>query len=140
MYKKWSSEKLSLYFRTSNGMRRFLPTLFLLIIIAVVALPVMADNPTSGTQAVTIPNPIKCADATCLISQVIRYILGIIAILATLMFVWGGVMMLTSAGNADRVKRAKETLGWAAIGIIVILLSWAIIRFVLAGLLNGTQG
>lgn len=96
--------------------------------------------PGSGTpqqstgSTVSIPNPISCQDVNCLIRNVIRYILGVIAIIATLMFIWGGVMMLTSAGNAERVKRAKETLAWAAIGIVVILLSWSIIRFVLEGL------
>lgn len=90
---------------------------------------------TSGSatqgELVTLPNPIRCADATCLISQVIRYILGVIAVIATLMFVWGGMLMLTSGGNADQVRKAKETLTWAAIGVIVILMSWVIIRFVL---------
>ncbi len=118
-------------------MKRFLPFVLALIIMVGFAGPVFADV-SGGGSAVTIPNPIACADANCLISQVIRYILGIIAILATLMFIWGGVMMLTSAGNADRVKQAKETLGWAAIGIIVILISWGVIRFVLAGLISTT--
>lgn len=106
---------------------------FLLIgIIAFVAF----NLATPAMAAVSIPNPIACGDATCLITQVIRYILGIIAVIATLMFVWGGIMMLTSAGNADRVKKAKETLAWAAIGLVVILLSWTIIRFVISGLVN----
>ena len=84
-----------------------------------------------ATASVTLLNPITCGDATCLISQVIRYILGTIAIIATLMFIWGGIMMLTSGGNAEQVKKARETLVWATIGIIVILLSWVIIQFVL---------
>lgn len=92
---------------------------------------------TTGSSAtVELPNPIACSDATCLIGQVVRYILGSIAVVATLMFVWGGVMMLTSGGNADQVKRAKETLVWAAIGVVVILLSWLIIKTVLQALTN----
>lgn len=100
--------------------------------------PQLDPNTTPGSTAtVTIPNPIKCATATCLAAQVIRYILGVIAIIATLMFVWGGVMMLTSGGNADQVRKAKETLVWAAIGVVVIILSWAIIQFVLKGIASG---
>ncbi len=98
----------------------------------------LAADPAASSE-VTLPNPITCADATCLISQVIRYILGTIAVIATLMFVWGGYMMLTSGGNADQVKKAKETLAWAAIGIIVILLSWVVIKFVLAGLVGTSR-
>lgn len=121
--------------------KRFLGML-LLSLVALAAAPTLtlAADSTSGTTAeVTLPNPITCADATCLISQVIRYILGTIAVIATLMFVWGGYMMLTSGGNADQVKKAKETLAWAAIGIVVILLSWVVIRFVLASLVGTSQ-
>lgn len=96
-------------------------------------------TPPSASGTVSIPNPIKCADATCLAAQVIRYVLGVIAVIATLMFVWGGIMMMTSAGNADQVKKAKETLVWATIGIVVILGSWAIIKFVLKGLVGVTK-
>lgn len=93
-----------------------------------------------STTEVGLPNPIRCPDATCLVSQVIRYILGTIAVIATLMFIWGGVMMLTSGGNPEMVKKAKETLTWATIGIVVILISWAAIRFVLAGISGTSAG
>lgn len=92
---------------------------------------------TSAADFVTLPNPIKCNTATCLIGQVVRYILGIIAILATLMFIWGGVIMLTAGGNEKRVTQAKETLTWAALGVIVVLLSWTIIAAVLRAIIRG---
>lgn len=102
---------------------------------AIASATLAAPAATTGAgDAISLPNPIVCNDATCVVSQVIRYILGTIAIIATLMFVWGGVMMLTSGGNADQVKRAKETLVWAAIGVVIILLSWVIIKFVLTGI------
>lgn len=112
-----------------------------LIIVVLVAVPVVMPHFVQASQAgagtgVQIPNPIKCGDVNCLVTQVIRYILGTIALIATGMFIWGGIMMMTSAGNAERVKKAKDTLAWAAVGIVVIILSWAIIQFVLRGLLN----
>ncbi len=93
-----------------------------------------SDAATTTSGVVSIPNPIRCNTAQCLITQVIRYVFGIIAVLATFMFIWGGVLMLTSAGNAQRVKQAKDTLTYAAIGIVVILLSWSAIQFVINGI------
>lgn len=115
-------------------MKRSLLALGLLVVLftAAVVAPVQAAESTG----VTIPNPIACEDATCLITQVIRYILGGIAVIATMMFIWGGVLMLTSGGNEKRVTQAKETLAWAAIGIVVILLSWTLIKFVLSSLIK----
>lgn len=120
-------------------LKPLLITLLLASTLTLIPLRSTAEEPSGSSTTVSIPNPIKCADATCLVGQVIRYILGVIAIIATLMFVWGGVMMLTSGGNADQVKRAKETLVWAAIGVVVILLSWAIIQFVLKGIAGTTK-
>lgn len=114
--------------------RHVLASLLSLALLSPLAAVAATTTPSSTGDTVVLPNPITCGDATCLISQVIRYILGTIAIIATLMFVWGGVMMLTSGGNAEQVKRAKETLVWAAIGVAIILLSWVIIKFVLAGI------
>lgn len=122
-------------------MRTLLFSFLLAITAATVAAPMMAVAQTTGggagtSSTVTLPNPIKCADATCLITQVVRYILGTIAVIATLMFIWGGYLMLTSGGNADQVKKAKETLAWAAIGIVVIMISWVVIRFVLQSIVG----
>jgi len=106
------------------------------LVVAVTPVMVVQAQSQDPSNIITLPNPIRCNTATCLISQVVRYILGIIAVLATLMFIWGGVLMLTSGGNSERVKQAKETLAWAAIGIVVIMLSWAIIVTVLRALVR----
>lgn len=121
-------------------MKKLLVVLNIVLLVLVLSQPVLVLAQGTSGSTVEIPSPISCKDVNCLVSQVIRYILGIIAIIATAMFVWGGLMMLTSAGNAERVKRARETLAWAAIGIVVILLSWAIIRFVLSGLVSSSGG
>lgn len=90
----------------------------------------------SDSSTVQIPNPIPCDDVNCVLTQVIKYILGGVALLATLMFVWGGVLLLTSGGNEKRITQGRETLAWAAIGIVVILLSWTIVKFVLTSVLT----
>lgn len=86
----------------------------------------------------TIPNPVAATDAQALILQIIKYILGTVGILATFMFVWGGYLMITAAGSADQIKKAKETLTWASIGIIVILLSYYIILFIVQGIVGSS--
>lgn len=107
--------------------RIFLLTpLIVFALFAVVAAPAAAQ--------IELPNPIQCNTATCLISQVIRYILGIIAILATLQFIWGGVMMIMASGNAEQIQKAKSTLTWAVIGLFLILISWSVIKFVVGAL------
>ena len=120
-------------------MTRFFFTLLITMILIGSTTPVVFAQ-TAGTSdtssSIQIPNPIPCDDVSCVLTQVIRYILGGVALLATLMFVWGGVLLLSSGGNEKRITQGKETLAWAAIGIVVILLSWTIVKFVLASVLT----
>lgn len=53
--------------------------------------------------------------------------LGVLGSAALLVFVIGGVMWLTSGGNQERVARGTKTMLYAAIGILVIFSSYAII-------------
>ena len=82
------------------------------------------------THATALPNPIPTNDPESLALQILKIFLGFLALIALIMFILGGFMMLTSAGNADRVKKAKNTLIWAAAGVVVILGSYTFLQFV----------
>jgi len=51
--------------------------------------------------------------------------------LALLMFIIGGVFMLTSAGNQTRVQRGKDILVGTTMALFIIFGSWLIVNFVL---------
>jgi hypothetical protein len=99
------------------------------LLLAVAVLPHLALAQTT-TQPI-LQNPITCDTVTCVFVQVIRVIFGIVALLATVMFVYGGLLFLTSGGNTERVQKGKDTLQWSVIGIVIVITSWIIIRFVL---------
>ena len=82
--------------------------------------PVKLDNPL-GTDA----SPQK------LIGRVINAVLGIVGSLALLMFVYGGITWMTSAGNDEKVKKGKDILIWATIGLVIIFASYSLVNFVI---------
>ncbi len=59
-----------------------------------------------------------------------------IGIIAVIVMVIGGIRYMTSQGEPDRIKGAKNTIMYALIGLIVTLAAFAITNFVL-GALNG---
>lgn len=65
------------------------------------------------------------------IGLVIRGILGVVGVLALLMFVYGGVLWMTAAGNQQRLTKAKNTLIWSAIGLVITLGAASIVGFIL---------
>ena len=92
------------------------------------------DDPTtkvsSGCPPGQLCNPLGTNDANELVGRVIKNILGIVGSLALLMFVVGGLMWMLSAGNEQRVKKGKDILTWASLGLVIIFTSYAILKFV----------
>ena len=64
-----------------------------------------------------------------LIGKVISAVMALVGSLALLMFVYGGLLWMTSAGSADKVSKGKNILMWSAIGLIVIFSSYALVKF-----------
>lgn len=61
-------------------------------------------------------------------ANVLLFLIGSIAVI---MIIYSGFLYLTSMGDASNVKRAKDTLVYAVIGLIVALLAGAVVNFVL---------
>ena len=62
--------------------------------------------------------------------KVLNQIFGIIGILALAIFVFSGVKYIASFGKAEEAKKALEYMRWAVVGLLIIFLSYAFIRFV----------
>ena len=59
--------------------------------------------------------------------NVIQWALGMLGLIAVVMIIYGGFTWMTAAGNEERITKAKGVLKAAIIGLVVILLSWAIV-------------
>lgn len=68
------------------------------------------------------------------ITKVITWILGLVALIAVLMIVWGGVQYLTAAGDQDRTRSAKDTITHAIMGLAIAGLAYAIITTIVTAL------
>ena len=69
-------------------------------------------------------------------NKVINTLLYIVGILAVLMIVYGGVQYATSAGDAGKVQKAKNIILYAVVGLLIAILAYAIVNFVVTGLLK----
>lgn len=60
--------------------------------------------------------------------RIFQVIAGVVAIF---MMIIAGLRFITSSGSSDGVKSARNTILYASIGIIIVIISEAIIQFVL---------
>lgn len=58
-------------------------------------------------------------------------VIGVAGVLFVLLFLVGGVMYLTAAGNDDQSKKAKQLLFDAVIGLVIVVVAWAVGNWVL---------
>ena len=90
--------------------------------------------PCDGTTGTCIANPINVSSPQALIGRVINVVLGVVGSLALIMFILGGVTWMTSAGSPEKIKKGREILVWAAVGLVIIFSSYALVNFVIRGI------
>lgn len=66
-----------------------------------------------------------------LVLRIINFFLGFLGILAVIMVIYGGVTYVTAAGAEDAVGNAKKIILYSLVGIVIILLSFAIVNTIL---------
>ena len=115
-----------------------------LVVTLAAPLTVSAQQPAAPKKeapgVVELPNPLvdKQTRANLTIQQIIgsaiKVFLGIVGSVALVMFFYGGYLWLISGGSSDKIKKGKETLIWATIGLVVIFGSGILVRTVINAL------
>ncbi|MEA3248928.1 MAG: TrbC/VirB2 family protein, partial [Patescibacteria group bacterium] len=75
-----------------------------------------------------LPNPLGTGSIPELLARIITIFTAIAGSVALLMFVYGGIMWLSSGGNKERIETGKKAVVYAVIGLAIIFGSYAILR------------
>lgn len=100
-----------------------------------ISTPVLAidsDNLLWGRQEEKIGEAIGLGneDPRVLAASIINVVLGFLGIIAVVIILLGGFKWMTAGGNEDKIGEAKGLLGAGVIGLIIILASWGLARWV----------
>lgn len=106
------------------------------ISVGVLALPLAASALTIENVGGTLT--LGSADLKQTVLNIITFVLGLLGLIAVIMILYGGFIWLTAGGNEDKVDTAKKIISSAAVGLVVILISWAIVNFVVKSTVNVT--
>lgn len=69
-----------------------------------------------------------------IIANGMDWILSIIGAITLIMFIYGGFTFLISAGNEENVKKGRDILQGAVVGLIIVFSSYMLISFVLTSM------
>ena len=70
------------------------------------------------------------ADLKKTVINILQLVLGLMSLIAVVMVILGGFTWLTAGGNEEKVEKAKKIISAAIIGLIIVLLAWAVVIFV----------
>jgi len=90
----------------------------------------------STDYGTNLPNPLGTEDLPSLLGSIIRMLLDVTGSIALLMFVYGGYMWLTSAGEKDRVQKGKDIMKWATVGVVLTYCAYVVVANVFKFLTN----
>lgn len=77
-------------------------------------------------------------DIRTTIAKIIRAALGLLGVIVLGVILYAGFMIMTSAGNEEKVAQGKKTLMNAVVGLLIIMSAFAITQFVINKLAGAT--
>jgi len=93
-----------------------------------------------GATTTAFDNPIGFTTVAEFLSAVLANLMGIIAIIAIVFIVIGGIMYMTSGGNEKQITRAKATWTAAVIGLAIALAAPTFLKEIQSLLGGGSTG
>lgn len=103
------------------------------------AAPALAQTTAAQPKGAFIPSCLlgdkinnQCDDVNIFIwlgLNIATYLFGFIGALALLFFVYGGIIMITSQGNKEKVKQGTSAITAAAIGLVIAFSGYMLVTF-----------
>ena len=101
----------------------------------------LAETTMQTKGNINMISPTNETDEGSLIADVrtiLSAIIGVLSFVCVVVMIIGGVNYMTSSGDAGKVKKAKDTILYGLIGLIVCVLAFAIVQFVIGNILNNS--
>ena len=92
------------------------------------------DANTEAYKAAGCNNTATKDDLTKTIQGILNAVIGISSLVAVAFVIVGGVNYITSTGDPNKVKKARDTILYACIGLVVCALAFAIVNWTISAI------
>lgn len=114
---------------------RFKKTLsFILIVLSLIILTPSVSAIELLPPGCKSPEGCSLCDFITLFINAADILVGLSGTFAVLMFVMGGVVIITAYGNESKVKWGKDILIATVVGIFIVLFAWTLINLIIGAL------
>lgn len=95
-------------------------------------------GPTSSQGSTVLYDPKPGANLLDSVTGIINGVIAVLGFVCVVVMIVGGVNYMTSAGDTNKVTKAKNTILYGLIGLVICVLSFAIVNFVINNIIGGT--
>ena len=78
------------------------------------------------------------SDPRDVIARVIKIALGFLGTIAVVLIIVAGFQWMTAAGNEDKIKKAQKIMTAAVIGLVIVLMAYALSTFIINAVIEAT--
>ncbi|MFA6194974.1 MAG: pilin [Patescibacteria group bacterium] len=79
-------------------------------------------------------------DIRTTIARIINVVLGFLGVIFVVLTIVAGFQYMTAAGNEEKTKQALGLIKNAVIGLVIVLMSWMLTRFIVRQMSRATNG
>lgn len=73
------------------------------------------------------------------LATIINVIVGFVGVVSVIVIVVGAIIMVTSQGDPGRLARARLSILYAIVGLVIAILAFSIVNFVLSNVFKSTS-
>ena len=85
---------------------------------------------TNSVKIGTTDSVAKLSALECVFASILNIVIRLGGILAFIFLIIGGFNWLTSGGDPKKLQQAKNTITYAILGIILLIVAWLILLFI----------
>lgn len=114
---------------------------FCLIVVLIIPYFVFAGGPLETLNSIQPSSgyaPATETSAAEIAGFIVNVLFSILGIIFLILMLYGGYHWMIAAGDNSKVEKAKDTIQRAIIGLLIIVGSYAIVKFVMSYVLFGT--
>ncbi|MCX6739860.1 MAG: hypothetical protein NTZ49_01360 [Candidatus Parcubacteria bacterium] len=105
-------------------------TLLLLNLFLIPGIFCLAQTPLDNLNQTVNQTVLPQGDLPTYFGQIIGAALSLTGSIFLFFIIYGGIIIMTAAGNEERLTKGKKILYWAIIGVTIIAASYSITAFI----------
>ena len=118
-------------------MKKIIAVVLIIMSFALVSSPALAIS--TGLEETAEKAGVKVdADPAEIVGQFLKVFIGFLGIVLLVVIIYGGFLWMTAGGDETQVQKAKAWILNGIIGLIIVLLAYAITNFVVGQIIEVT--